>query len=73
MINIRSYITGFSEKESSFRVVASSFVRKIKSVQILPSRGNHAFCSCNEWLFDNISLSSRYLFSIFDLQNYEKY
>ena len=65
MINIRSYITGLPEKELSFRVVASRFMRIIKSVQPHPNRGNHPFYSYNERLFDNILVSSWYLFSIF--------
>lgn len=64
MINIRSYITGLPEKELSFRVVASRFMRIIKSVQPHPNRGNHPFYSYNERLFDNILNSERFRLTV---------
>ena len=39
-------------------VLCSENRRVIKSALLHPNRESHAFCSCNEWRFDNILVSS---------------
>ena len=39
-------------------VLCSENRRVTKSALLHPNRESHAFCSCNEWRFDNILVSS---------------